>query len=106
MKELKLTNKQKATVTINTKNAVGDPVTVDGIPTWTVTSGDSTVIVSSDGLSAEIISSDTPGATTILVSADADLGSGIETLQDHIKVFVVGDKATNLGLTTSKFSPK
>ena len=106
MKELKLTNKQKATVTINPKNAVGASVTVDGKPIWEITSGTATIVVSEDGLSAEVVSSDTPGASTVVVSADIDLGSGVETIRDHIKVFVVGDKATNLGLVASQFSPK
>ena len=70
MKELKLTNKQKATVTVNPKNAVGVRVGVDGKPRWKVTSGDSTIVVAEDGLSADVISSDTPGASTIVVSAD------------------------------------
>jgi|FAXJ01.1.fsa_nt_gi hypothetical protein len=106
MKELKLTNKQKATVTINSKNAVGAPVAVDSKPKWEVTSGTVTVVVSADGLSAEVISGDVPGASTIVVSADVDLGSGVETIQDHIKVFVVGNKATNLGLSTGQFGLK
>jgi hypothetical protein len=106
MKELKLTNKQKATVTVSPKNAIGEPVVVDGKPQWEVTSGLATIVVSEDGLSAEVVSSDTPGASTIVVSADIDLGSGVETIKDHIKVFVVGDKATNLGLTAGQFGPK
>jgi hypothetical protein len=106
MKELKLTNKQKATVTINPKNAVGASVGVDGKPKWEVTSGTATVVVADNGLSAEVVSGDAPGASTIVVSADVDLGSGVETIQDHIKVFVVGDKATNLGLAASQFGLK
>lgn len=106
MKELKLTSTQKATVTINPKNAIGESVVIDGKPTWEVTSGTITVVVAEDGLSAEVVSSDTPGASTIVVSADVDLGSGVETIKDHIKVFVVGDKATNLGLAAGQFGPK
>lgn len=79
---------------------------IDGKPTWEITGGTATVVVADNGLSAEVVSGDVPGASTIVVSADVDLGSGVETIQDHIKIFVVGNKATNLGLVASQFSPK
>ena len=108
MLDLTITNDQKITVTLkpNTGGASPKPAKVDGIPTWTVQSGDSAVSVAEDGLSAALISSDTPGDSTYLVEADADLGAGIETISDTITLHVVGANATSLGLTAGTAEAK
>jgi hypothetical protein len=98
MLEIKITNEQKVPVTMSVKTAGGKETKVDGVPTWTVVSGDSTVTVAADGLSAELVSSDTPGDTTYLVEADADLGTGVENIQATITLTVEGARASNLGL--------
>ncbi len=97
--ELKITNEQQQPVTLTPKTDTGKPAKLDGKPTWEVVSGDSTITVSEDGLTATLVSSDTPGDTQYLVSADADLGEGVETISDTIKLSVVGATAKNLGLT-------
>lgn len=98
MTAINITNEQQVPVTLTPKTDKGKPAKVDGIPTWTVQSGDSTVIVSEDGLSAELVSSDTPGDTVILVEADADLGEGVTPISESITLTVSSATATNLGL--------
>jgi hypothetical protein len=96
---IKITNEQQVNVTLSPKTDSGKPAKLDGAPVWSVVSGDSTVVPAADGLSADLISSDTPGDTTFLVDADADLGSGVEDLQETITLTVAGANAKNLGIT-------
>lgn len=106
--EITLTNEQKIKATLSPKTATGRPAQVDpnNKPSWSVISGDVVVEPSDDGLSATIISPDAPGDSQILVEADADLGDGVETISDMIKVSVVGARAANLGLTLGTPEPK
>ena len=97
--DVTITNEQKVKATLAPKTATGKPAPIDGKPTWTVQSGDSTVVVADDGLSADLISSDTPGDTIFVVEADADIGEGVETLADTIRLTVQGARAANLGLS-------
>jgi hypothetical protein len=96
---VKLTNEQKVNITLSPKTDSGKPATLDGAPVWSVVSGDSTVVVAEGGLSADLVSSDTPGDTTFLIEADADLGDGVESLQDTITLTVAGANAKNLGIS-------
>lgn len=100
--EIKITNEQQVKVTLNPKTDAGRPAKLDGAPKWSVVSGDSTVVAAEDGLSADLVSSDTPGDTTYLVEADADLGEGVETIQETITLAVAGANAKNLGITVGE----
>lgn len=97
--EVTITNEQKVPVTLAPVTATGKPAKLDGPPTWTVVSGEGTVEVSEDGLTATLVSSDNPGDTQYMVEADADLGEGVETISDIVTLHVAGAKAANLGLT-------
>ena len=97
--DLTITNEQKIQVTLNPVTATGRTAKLDGPPTWSVTSGNSTLDVAADGLSAFLVSADNPGDTEFLVKADADLGSGVEEVSDVIRLSVAGARAANLGLT-------
>jgi len=96
--DIKLTNEQQVKVTLNPKTDAGKSVKVDGKPTFEVISGNSTVVVAEDGLSAMLVSADDPGDTEILVKADADLGEGVEEISEVIRLQVAGATAKNLGL--------
>ncbi len=100
MLELKITNEQKIEVTLAPVTATGKPAQLDGKATFTVISGSATIQqdVAGDGLSAFLVSGDLPGDSEILVEADADLGAGVETISDIIKLTVEGAKAASLGL--------
>lgn len=97
--DLKLTNEQQVRVTLSPKTDSGKPAPLDGIPTWEIVDGLSTVVVDPNGLSAMIVSSDDPGDTQILVTADADIGEGVEHISEILKVSVLGAAAKNLGIT-------
>ncbi len=104
--ELKITNEQQIKVTVSPRTDTGKPAKLDGSPAWTVISGNSQVVVSEDGLSADLVSSDEPGDTIVSVKADADLGEGIEEIADTIMLSVAGATAKNLGLTAGAPTPK
>lgn len=99
MIDISITNEEKVKVTLAPKTSTGKPAALDGKPTWTVTSGAATVEVSEDGLSAFLVSADAPGDTVVLVEADADLGSGVQTVSDTIQLHVLGALAASLGVT-------
>lgn len=108
MIDVTISNSEKiqATLTPTTKPPASKPAKLDGIPTWTVSIGDSTLDVAADGLSAFLVSSDSPGETVVLIEADADLGSGVITISDTIKLSVTGENAENLGVTLASAVPK
>lgn len=104
--EVSITNEQKITATLTPVTDTGKPAKLDGVPTWEVVSGNSTIEVAEDGRSATLISSDDPGDTQFLVKADANLGEGVEEISDVILLHVVGATAKNLGLTLGAPVPK
>jgi len=104
--EIAINNEQKIEVTLTPKSASNKPAVLDGPPTWTVQSGDSTLDVAANGLSSFLVSSDSPGETMILVEADAKIGPDIETISDNIKLTVTGAQAENLGVSVGTAVPK
>lgn len=104
--EVSITNEQKIPVTLTPVTDTGKPAKLDGAPTWEVVSGSSTVVVADGGLSAELVSSDDPGDTEILIKADADLGAGVVEISDVIKLTVIGAIAKNLGVSVGAAVPK
>ena len=106
MLEINITNEQKVNVTLHPVTESGNPAQLDGVPTWEVVSGDSTVTAADDGLSADLISANDPGDTDFIVKADADLGSGVQEISDIIRLHVAGAMAANLGLVAGTPSPK
>lgn len=106
MVEVTITNEQKVQATLAPVTATGLPATLDGAPTWTVQSGEGTVEVAPDGLSAFLVSGDNPGDTVYLIEADADLGAGVVTISDIITLHVQGALAQNLGVSFAPPVPK
>ena len=101
-----ITNEEKILVTLAPTTASGNAATLDGEPTWTVTEGDATLDVQPGGMSAYIVSG-APGASTVTVTADADLDAGeVRELSDMIAVNVVAAEAAGLGLTMGTAEPK
>lgn len=99
MLDITITNDQKINVALNPKTSGELPASLDGKPVWTVISGDATLSISNNGFSADLISGDSPGDSVIRVDADADLGDGVETISDTIKLHVISAKAASLGLS-------
>jgi hypothetical protein len=113
MLKITLTVKEKAVAEIHPLSYSGKDRKVEKT-SWKVVSGDSTIIPAEDGLSAEIVSSDTPGVTLILVGGDSDLNPNKDQfIFNEIEVHVVEKredksqgKATNLGIKVGKPSKK
>lgn len=103
---IKLTNEQKILVWLQPVTSKGKPVALDGVPEWKVTAGNCTVRPRADGLACLIISGDEAGDSEITVSADADLGAGVRTISDAIRVTVNGAEAQSLGLATGEPTDK
>ena len=104
--EVSITNEQQVPVTLTPKTDTGKPAKLDGSPSWSVISGNSQVVVAENGLSADLVSSDDPGDTEILIKADADLGEGVEEISDTILLHVIGATAKNLGISIGTPVPK
>lgn len=104
--EIKLTTEQQVRVTLNPVTPKGKPVPVDGVPTWAIVAGDATLDPAPDGLSCMIVSPDNAGQSQVLVSADADLGEGVNTITDTISVLASDPQAASLGLTVGTIENK
>lgn len=97
--DLKSTVEQKQHVSIAPKTAAGKPATIDGLPTWEITEGGATLEVDPDGLGAFVISEDVEGSSQWKVSADADLGEGVRTLEVGGTYTYGPAEANDLGVT-------
>jgi hypothetical protein len=106
MIEITINNEQKIKVTLTPTTAGGKTAILDGKPSWTIVNGTAAIEVSEDGLSAYLISSEIPGDTVYAVSADADLGEGVQNIADSIVLKVEGARAINLGLVIGTAEPK
>ena len=101
------TNEQKVPVTAAPVTASGGPAQVDGPLTVTVQSGEGTFTQDPGSpLSFYAVSGETPGTTVYLVSADADLGAGVVTIEDTVEYAVSGAQAAAFGLTAGTAEPK
>jgi hypothetical protein len=95
--EVTITSEEKVRVTATPQTAAGHPASVDGQVMFAVQNGECTV-TQVDAVSADVFSGDIPGDSAILVTADADLGTGVQTIMDTILVHVTHPNAASLGL--------
>src|SRR5262245_54853695 len=99
------TNEQKVPVQVVPTTESGNPTTLDGPITVTVSSGDGTVEMI-DALNFFAVSGVNLGDTVYQVSGDADLGAGVVTIQDAVTLSVTSAQAATLGLTAGAPVPK
>ena len=104
--ELSILLGKRIIFTLAPTTAAGNPATLDGTPSWTVLEGDATIEVAADGLSCYLISGSADVNSKIEVSADADLGEGVQTITDVIDLAVVSAQASGLGLTVGTAETK
>lgn len=90
------TNEEKVAVTINPQTAAGNPAQVDGPFTLEVIEGDATTEVSEDG--TQYVSSGTPMTNKVRLKADADMGEGVQNIEEIFDYIVVPAGASNLGV--------
>jgi hypothetical protein len=92
---------QKQTLSIQPIDDKKKPALVDGVPTWA--SSDETVVTvaaAADGMSAEVVGV-APGTARVVVTADADLGSGVTPLTGVQEYTVTAGAATTLSITAA-----
>lgn len=100
-----LRDDQKVLLTIQPLDAKGKPAAVDGAPTWA--SSDETQVtleVASDGLSAVASGVAPPADATaalprVVVTADADLGSGITPITGSLEFTITAGSAATISIT-------
>jgi len=98
--ELNCTNEEKIKITVKPVTKGGNPVLLDGPVSVIVQSGEGTFELV-DGSSFYVVSGNNPGDTAFLISGDADLGEGVQSIADTIVLKVAGALAENLGLSAS-----
>lgn len=96
--DITLTNEQKVMIHLSPQTDAGNPVTLDGPAVFEVSEGTCT-IEAVDDTSAYIVSGDVPGDSVVVVTGDADLGAGVETVMDTVMVHVMHANARSLGLS-------
>lgn len=92
-----MTTEEKSLLSVHPTTEAGSPATIDGPVTYTVSAGTCT-IAPVDALTAYVVSGSTPGESTVVATADADLGAGVVHITDTLIVHVVSPLAENLGL--------
>lgn len=94
-----LTTTQKSTLTLDPRDAKGNPAKLDGIPVWsTANPAVGALDVAPDGLSATFVAGEV-GATQVSVVADADLDEGeVRELTGVLDVEVKAAEAISLGV--------
>lgn len=100
------TTEEKIKITLNITTASGKPAQVDGPPSWEIIDGNATVVPEADGLSAFLVSGDDPGTASWKVTADADLGAGVQEISDGGTYSYNHPQAAALGLTAGTPEPK
>ena len=104
---LVLPNDHKVTASIQPVDSKGNPASIDGLAAWS--SSNTTIVtvtnVSTDTLSADVVPGTALGSAQVNVTADADLGSGVQTINGVLDVQVVAGQAVGFTITTSPAVP-
>lgn len=99
---LTLTDLQKFTASVQPVDARGNPAAVEGAPQWAVSDESILAITpAEDGLSAVVVAAGPLGNAQVTVTADADLGEGVTTLQGILDVTVIASEAVALTIAAS-----
>ncbi len=91
---------QPGVASITPLDRAGNPARLDGVPTWTISDPTlATITPSEDGLQCAVQAVGPLGKVTLSVSADADLGEGVETLSGSAEIDIVAGEAVALNLS-------
>jgi len=97
-----LTATQQCALAIEVFDAKGNPATVDGVPVWSSSEpAYVTVTAGVDGMTADAVAVGpvTSSPVQVNVTADADLGSGIQQIIGVLDVSVVAGQAVSVGIS-------
>lgn len=99
---LLITTTQKATLTLDPRDAKGNPAKLDGIPEWSVADTSvATVEVGPGGLTATVVAV-AVGSTQVNVKADARIGPEVKELAGVLEVQVSSAEAVTLGISAGE----
>ncbi len=93
---LEITTIQKQRVDLQFPNSVGNPVPIDGVPSWSIEDeAIATLEVDPTGLGGFVVAG-APGTTRLTVTADAKLGDGIVEISGLLEINVTEDLAVRV----------
>ncbi len=96
-----LKDSEQVVLSVVPVDAKGNAAAVDGAPVWGSSDPSvATVTPAADGLSATVAAAGPLGKTQISVTADADLGEGVESVVGTLEIAVVAGKAVSLSIKT------
>lgn len=96
---LVLTDTQQILLSIDPKTRAGNPANVENVVWGSSDPNVITITPATDGLSATAATTGTLGTVQITVTADADLGAGVEEITGVQEIQVLAGKAVSLGIT-------
>lgn len=95
-----LTNEQEMDFTLSPTTSAGKSARIDGVPSYRVVSGQTTVVPAADGMSAVFRSpDDLEEEYDVEITADADLGDGVAPVTLNIHGRILSARAALLGGT-------
>lgn len=90
---------KKRTFRLAIKAANGKPAPIDGVPTWEISpTGPVSLFPASDGMTCEIAWLK-DGLTTLTVTADADLGTGVKTISNTAEIEALTLEASSIEIS-------
>jgi len=98
---LLLTVTQKCSLTLDPRDAKGNPAPLDGAPMWS--SSDTSIVTvqtSQNGLAAEVVAVGVVGNAQVNVTADARIGPDVVSISGTLDVSVLAGEAVTLGIST------
>jgi hypothetical protein len=99
---LTITDSQKFTVSLDARDAKGNPASFDGKPTFAVDRTDLlTVTPSADGMTAEVAAVGPLGSAQVTATVDAAIGANVVPIIGTLTVDVVGGQATVVALNAT-----
>lgn len=95
---VRMTEGQRARMSLKINNKFQKPAKIDGKPEWKMTGNDvATLTVADDGLTGTFRAlPGSEGTARVQVTADADLGEGVETIVSESDIIVTAAQATTI----------
>lgn len=97
--DITMSNEEKVLVKAMPLSGAGRPDMVEGDVVFAVVTGDCTIGSRVDAMSVWVHSGSAVGASTVMVSGDADLGAGVITIEDMLTVHVTDALAVGFDLS-------
>lgn len=98
---IKITDNQRFVVAVVAVDVKGNPASIEGVPTWTVSDQSLLAIepVVDNPLAVTVTALGPLGAAQVIVAADADLGEGTTLIGGLLDVEIVSGAAVSLALS-------